>query len=667
MDPLTPQDPRYIGDYRLLARLGEGGMGQVYLARSDRGRTVAVKTIRAELAREEDFRRRFALEITAARRVGGRWTAPVLDADTEAATPWVATGYIAGPSLHEVVGRDFGPLPERSVLLLANGLTLALRDIHTAGLVHRDLKPSNVLLTIDGPRVIDFGIARALEAGPGDGLTRTGATVGSPGFMSPEQIRGERLTPASDVFCLGSVLAYAATGRTPYGALDSGAHILLFRIAEEEPDLGGLPERIRGLIAATLAKDPAARPTLEDLERYTAAGPDGEPWLPGALVAQLGRHAVQLLDSEDPRSRVDHPAVRPAAGPAPQSAPAPAPPAPGPTAPLTPAGPPQQPHFGGPVPTPYGQSAPYGPPSGGFGPPSQQLYAHTGQGQPPPPARRRISVPAIVALCVAFVALVAGGVITANLISGNDSAAGSDITEEYLGAWQGEYHTTDDEGERVWHGVRLDVTQGDTGESVGTVTAVSARLLCAYDMRLSTFDAAEDLEFRAEPAWAVPSDAVGEDCPTPDTPEVQVMTATGTDGMTLAFAGEEIDLERGRGDRTPDLLVGEWGDSWTDEDEVEWTTTLTVTEGAIGEVMFTYEEWNDDRGTCVWENHLVQVFEREVVLGPDLYVAAGSDADLDTCGEFSAPRLTVGRGADDTITVGWVDDPGGRTLQFYRQ
>ncbi|MFD7512157.1 serine/threonine-protein kinase [Streptomyces sp. NPDC059853] len=672
MDPLTPQDPRYIGDYRLLARLGEGGMGQVYLARSDRGRTVAVKTIRPELAQEQDFRRRFALEITAARRVGGRWTAPVLDADTEAATPWVATGYIAGPSLHEVVGRDFGPLPERSVLLLAGGLTLALRDIHTAGLVHRDLKPSNVLLTIDGPRVIDFGIARALEAGPGDGLTRTGATVGSPGFMSPEQIRGERLTPASDVFCLGSVLAYAATGRTPYGALDSGVHILLFRIAEEEPDLAGLPERLRGLIAATLAKDPAARPTLADLERYTAAGPDGEPWLPGALVAQLGRHAVQLLDSEDPRSRVDQPAVRtPApAGPAPESAspatpPAPAP-TPGPTAPLAPAGPPQQPQFGGPVPTPYGRPGPYGPPSGGFGPPSQQSYAPTPQGQQPPPGRRRLSVPAIVALCVAFVALIAGGIVTANLIR-NDGAAGSDITEEYLGAWQGEYQTTDDEGERVWHGVRLDVTQGDTGESVGTVTAVSARLLCAYDMRLSAFDAGEDLEFRAEPAWAVPAGAVGEDCPAPDTPEVQVMTATGTDAMTLAFAGEEIDLERGRGDRTPDLLVGEWGDSWTDEDEVEWTTTLTVTEGAIGEVVFTYEEWNDDRGTCVWENHLVQVFEREVVLGPDLYVASRSDADLDTCGEFSAPRLTVGRGADDTITVGWVDDPGGRTLQFYRQ
>ncbi len=309
MDRLMPDDPRRIGQYRLLGRLGEGGMGQVFLARSERGRTVAVKTIRRELAQEHDFRRRFALEITAARRVGGRWTAPVLDADTEAATPWVATGYIAGPSLHEVVGRDFGPLPERSVLLLANGLAHALRDIHGAGLVHRDLKPSNVLVTIDGPRVIDFGIARALES-TGESVTRTGATVGSPGFMSPEQVRGQRLTPASDIFCLGSLLAYAATGRTPFGALDSGVHILMFRIAEETPDLTEVPENLRRLISGCLAKEPERRTTVEEL--LAATGPDGsrEPWLPGEPVAQLGRHAIELLDSENPESRTDTPAVK---------------------------------------------------------------------------------------------------------------------------------------------------------------------------------------------------------------------------------------------------------------------------------------------------------------------------------------------------------------------
>ncbi|WP_441349202.1 serine/threonine-protein kinase, partial [Streptomyces sp. NTH33] len=280
--------------------------GRVYLARSDRGRTVAVKLVRQELAQLEEFRARFRQEVQAARRVGGYWTAPVLDADTEAAVPWVATGYVAGPSLQQVVGHDHGPLPERSVRILAAGLAGALEDIHAAGLIHRDLKPSNVLVTIDGPRVIDFGIARALETVTDGGLTRTGALVGSPGFMAPEQVRGDRITPACDVFCLGSVLAYAATGVLPFGGADSGVHALMFRIAEEEPALDTLPEGIADLVRACLQKDPAARPTLDQVVQRTGAEntvADGrlrDPWLPGALVAQLGRHAVQLLDAESP-------------------------------------------------------------------------------------------------------------------------------------------------------------------------------------------------------------------------------------------------------------------------------------------------------------------------------------------------------------------------------
>jgi hypothetical protein len=306
MEKLGPEDPRWIGAYRLLARLGAGGMGHVYLARSERGRTVAVKLVREELARQEEFRARFRQEVQAARRVGGYWTAPVLDADTEAAVPWVATGYVAGPSLQEVVGHDHGALPERSVRILAAGLAYALQDIHATGIVHRDLKPSNVLVTIDGPRVIDFGIARALETVADGGLTRTGALVGSPGFMAPEQVRGDRITPACDVFCLGSVLAYAATGKLPFGAADSGAHALMFRIAQEEPDLSGLPEGLRDLVRDCLRKDPAARPALQDVLARTGAGDtvaDGrsrDPWLPGALVAQLGRHAVRLLETENP-------------------------------------------------------------------------------------------------------------------------------------------------------------------------------------------------------------------------------------------------------------------------------------------------------------------------------------------------------------------------------
>ncbi|MET8952707.1 protein kinase [Streptomyces sp. NPDC004533] len=304
------------GAYRLLARLGAGGMGNVYLARSDRGRTVAVKLVRRELAEQEEFRARFRQEVQAARRVGGYWTAPVLDADTEAEIPWVATGYVAGPTLQSIVSRDHGALPERSVRVLAAGLAHALQDIHAAGLIHRDLKPSNVLVTIDGPRVIDFGIARALETLSGAGLTRTGALVGSPGFMAPEQVRGDRVTPACDVFCLGSVLAYAATGALPFGSGGSGVHALMFRIAQEEPDLTGVPENLGDLVRDCLRKDPAARPTpAEILERAGAedtvsGGRSRDPWLPGVLVAQLGRQAVRLLDTEDPEESATETATR---------------------------------------------------------------------------------------------------------------------------------------------------------------------------------------------------------------------------------------------------------------------------------------------------------------------------------------------------------------------
>ncbi|MET7774732.1 protein kinase [Streptomyces mirabilis] len=334
MEKLGAGEPQQIGAYRLLARLGAGGMGRVYLARSDRGRTVAVKLVREELAAQEEFRARFRQEVLAARRVGGLWTAPVLDADTEAAVPWVATGYVAGPSLQTVVGHDHGALPERSVRILAAGLAHALKDIHAAGLIHRDLKPSNVLVTIDGPRVIDFGIARALETVTDGGLTRTGALVGSPGFMAPEQVRGDRVTPACDVFCLGSVLSYAATGALPFGAANSGVHAMMFRIAQEDPDLDGVPEGLADLVRHCLRKDPAARPGLDEiLERIGAEdtvveGRSRDPWLPSALVAQLGRHAVRLLDTENPDERpapIPAPPARQATAPAQEPAPGSAP------------------------------------------------------------------------------------------------------------------------------------------------------------------------------------------------------------------------------------------------------------------------------------------------------------------------------------------------------
>ncbi|WP_030977752.1 serine/threonine-protein kinase [Streptomyces sp. NRRL S-1824] len=394
MDKLGSGDPQRIGAYRLLGRLGAGGMGQVYLARSDRGRTVAIKLVRRELAEQQEFRDRFRQEVRAARRVGSAWTAPVLDADTEAAVPWVATGYVAGPSLQATVsGRPgapagpgaYGPLPERSVRILGAGLARALRSIHAAGLIHRDLKPSNILLTIDGPRVIDFGIARALDTVTDGGLTRTGSLVGSPGFMAPEQVRGERVTAACDVFCLGSVLAYASTGRLPFSGADNEVHALLFRIAQEEPDLTGVPVDLADLVRDCLRKDPADRPTTDAILERLVEGETAEPWLPGALIAQLGRHAVELLDSEDPEESAGaagpQDAVPPVDDSQPPSAQAPGavhalptvvgtqPPAPAPA-------PHPVPGFGPPPPGP----PPPGQPALGYGYPQLPAPPHPGQG-----------------------------------------------------------------------------------------------------------------------------------------------------------------------------------------------------------------------------------------------------------------------------------------------
>ncbi|MFJ9949196.1 serine/threonine-protein kinase [Kitasatospora sp. NPDC091207] len=300
MRALGADDPRQVGGYRLLRRLGAGGMGRVYLGRTAGGRTVAVKLVRGELAEDAEFRARFRQEVAAARRVGGAWTAPVLDADTEGEHPWVATGYVAGPALGAAVG-DFGPLPEQAVRALGVGLAEALTHVHGLGLVHRDVKPSNVLLTLDGPRLIDFGIARALDAT--SGFTQSGYVVGSPGFMSPEQANGQPAGPPSDVFSLGAVLAFAATGVQPFGEGVSVA-VLLYRVLHEEPDLAGLAGSLRPVVRDCLAKDPAARPTPWQLrDRLDADGAvtvrlGRGGWLPPALAAGVGRSAVELLDLE---------------------------------------------------------------------------------------------------------------------------------------------------------------------------------------------------------------------------------------------------------------------------------------------------------------------------------------------------------------------------------
>ncbi|MFF0622579.1 LamG-like jellyroll fold domain-containing protein [Streptomyces sp. NPDC004296] len=267
MAALDPDDPRSIGGYQLLGRLGSGGMGRVFLGRSPGGRQVAVKVVHAALVDQPDFRSRFRREVQAARAVSGAFTAPVIDADPDAAEPWLVTSYIAGPSLEKAIA-DRGPMPAPRVFALAAGLAEALVSIHSANLVHRDLKPSNVLLAEDGPRVIDFGIARVVE---GSSLTVTGYALGSPGFMSPEQVNGEEIGPASDVFSLGTVLAYAATGCNPFG----NGHLasLLFRVVHDTPDLDTVTDpALRALIADCLAKDPARRPTPRELLTRCAAG-----------------------------------------------------------------------------------------------------------------------------------------------------------------------------------------------------------------------------------------------------------------------------------------------------------------------------------------------------------------------------------------------------------
>ena len=365
-ETLREDDPRQVGPFRIEARLGEGGMGRVYLGRSRSGRAVAVKVVRPELAGDADFRLRFDREVATARKVNGFFTAGVVDADPQGSPPWLATAYVPGMSLEDAVD-EHGPWPEESVLALAAGLAEALESIHAAGVVHRDLKPSNVLLADDGPRVIDFGISLAAEGGS---LTKTGVTMGSPGFMSPEQLRGTRVGPASDVFCLGLVLAFAATGSGPFG--QGSWQGLWYRIVHEEPALDGLPPTVRPLVARCLAKEPEGRPTVSAvLNELAGSGRDfASPiqqgrWLPPnvaqAVRTRVAPTRVLTASPETPRSLLfDGPdAVAP--GPGTLDGPGAVTPGPGtPSGPVTPGAPgtPGAPH-------PHMTGPPGGPRAGG--------------------------------------------------------------------------------------------------------------------------------------------------------------------------------------------------------------------------------------------------------------------------------------------------------------
>lgn len=289
MKPLNPGEPRQIGTYRIIAEIGEGGMGRVVLGLAPDGRLVAVKQLHAQFAHDQRFRERFRREVTASRMVSGAYTAAVMDADAEAETPWLASVFVTGPSLREAVDAA-GPLPVESVRLLASGLAAALTEIHRAGLIHRDLKPSNIILTGDGPRVIDFGIARAAEEV--QELTGTGAIIGSPAFMSPEQAGSGRITTASDVFSLGAILVMAATGRGPFTG--PTAPQTLYNVVHSAADLSDVPAEIRQLAEPCLAKDPARRPTPEQILDFLGPVPPGvAPW-PPAVHARIQQQDAEV-------------------------------------------------------------------------------------------------------------------------------------------------------------------------------------------------------------------------------------------------------------------------------------------------------------------------------------------------------------------------------------
>ena len=302
LEPLRRWDPERIGPFTVLGRLGAGAMGQVYLGRSTAGRLVAVKTIKIEFAEEAGFRARFAHEVAAARRVSGVFTAAVVAADPDADVPWLATAYVPAPSLQQLV-RGAGPLPVPAVRWLAAGCAEALESIHNAGLVHRDLKPSNVLVAPDGPRVIDFGVARAAERIQ---LTVTRGAVGTPAYMAPEQARDTRqASGASDMFSLGATLLFAATGHPPYQG-DTVMDVLV-RLATEPPDIGGLPSELTGLVTACLDRAPRHRPTsaalltaLAPFVRFAPEAGSGHAYLTAPEIALIEEY--QRNPQPQPRS-----------------------------------------------------------------------------------------------------------------------------------------------------------------------------------------------------------------------------------------------------------------------------------------------------------------------------------------------------------------------------
>ncbi|ATW52717.1 serine/threonine protein kinase [Streptomyces peucetius subsp. caesius ATCC 27952] len=620
MDALMPEDPPQIGPFRLLGRLGVGGMGRVYLARSAGGRTVAVKLVRAELAAQDEFRRRFAREVEALERVGGTGTTPVIASDTDAESPWVAIGYVPGPSLRSVVVDQYGPLPANSVRALAAGLADALGHIHAAGLLHRDLKPSNILLTVDGPRIIDFGIARAVDTVTDGGLTTTGAVVGSPGFMSPEQVRGERLTPASDIFCMGAVLAYAATGRPPFGSADSGVHAVLFRIAHEEPDLAGLPPELDPLVRRCLDKDPAARPTAAELVNVPL--PE-EPWLPAGLLAGLGRHAARLLDAD------------------------------GDPTPPTPV-----------VPAPAAAAAP--------GRRRRTVLAAAS------------AAAVLAAAGTFAVLSWHGGSGTDNAkgapvrtgapVASSVGADGSDgiVPDDFLGAWEGVLRGSAD---APYETGRIEITQGRAGEKAGVYVHVSGERLCMGRSTLVSADADRIVFGESDVTTSVPEKRC--------TPAAhQTLTVRSPEVLEWTSGDVSATFHRSKnGPRTvPPAFVGHWQQKFDVLDappdyEDPRTFEMTVTQGPVGAplVRFTenYPRTDDETGeqtgdmvNCASTAVLGGVGDL-VILGPPTLDPGQSDPECSPAGSAQNLRIDRFEGKERLLMYGMSAD--GEPAEYFRK
>ncbi|MGX6742679.1 serine/threonine-protein kinase [Streptomyces peucetius] len=615
-----PEDPPQIGPFRLLGRLGVGGMGRVYLARSAGGRTVAVKLVRAELAAQDEFRRRFAREVEALERVGGTGTTPVIASDTDAESPWVAIGYVPGPSLRSVVVDQYGPLPANSVRALAAGLADALGHIHAAGLLHRDLKPSNILLTVDGPRIIDFGIARAVDTVTDGGLTTTGAVVGSPGFMSPEQVRGERLTPASDIFCMGAVLAYAATGRPPFGSADSGVHAVLFRIAHEEPDLAGLPPELDPLVRRCLDKDPAARPTAAELVNVPL--PE-EPWLPAGLLAGLGRHAARLLDAD------------------------------GDPTPPTPV-----------VPAPAAAAAP--------GRRRRTVLAAAS------------AAAVLAAAGTFAVLSWHGGSGTDNAkgapvrtgapVASSVGADGSDgiVPDDFLGAWEGVLRGSAD---APYETGRIEITQGRAGEKAGVYVHVSGERLCMGRSTLVSADADRIVFGESDVTTSVPEKRC--------TPAAhQTLTVRSPEVLEWTSGDVSATFHRSKnGPRTvPPAFVGHWQQKFDVLDappdyEDPRTFEMTVTQGPVGAplVRFTenYPRTDDETGeqtgdmvNCASTAVLGGVGDL-VILGPPTLDPGQSDPECSPAGSAQNLRIDRFEGKERLLMYGMSAD--GEPAEYFRK